>query len=194
MIRACWAVFYHSISQHHCCPEGPGSWCKFQKAKAMKVAPLPHLSDNDSKRLIPVRLAKHVKSIFERPCSRKLLARCVLWVTQNQNESFNNIMWNKCPKATFCSYLSVQVALNLAVLQFNRGAMSFVSIVERMKIPLDSRSIRYFREKDVFRINRAEKRQQAVEKKRMEAVKRRKAAAQRQSTASEGRTYQAGGF
>ena len=80
-------------------------------------------------------------------------------------------MWDKCPKTTFCSYLSVQVALNLAVLQFNRGAMSFVSIAERMKIQLDSRSIRYFREKDVFRINRTEKRQQAVEKKRMEAVR-----------------------
>ncbi len=50
------------------------------------------------------------------------------------------------------------------------------------------------REKDVFRINRAEKRQQAVEKKRMEAVKRRKTAAQRQLTVSLGRTYQAGGF
>ncbi len=49
--------------------------------------------------------------------------------------------------------------------------MSFVSIAERMKIQLDSRSIRYFREKDVFRINRTEKRQQAVEKKRMEAVR-----------------------
>ena len=50
------------------------------------------------------------------------------------------------------------------------GAMSFVSIAERMKIQLGFRSIRYFREKDVFCINRAEKRQQAVKKKRMEAV------------------------
>ncbi len=48
--------------------------------------------------------------------------------------------------------------------------MSFVSIAERMKIQLGFRSIRYFREKDVFCINRAEKRQQAVKKKRMEAV------------------------
>ncbi len=48
----------------------------------------PHLSENDSKRLIPVRLAKHVKPIFERLCSRKLLAKCVLGATQNQNESF----------------------------------------------------------------------------------------------------------
>ena len=79
---------------------GPGSWCKFQIAKAMinvviqcvyvrpvvrvesvlwntthcqiirrnkeamKVALPPHLSDNDSKCLIPVRLAKHGKPIF----------------------------------------------------------------------------------------------------------------------------------
>ncbi len=61
-----------------------------------------------------------------------------------------------------------------------------------MKIQLGSRSIRYFREKDIFCINRAEKRQQVVEKKRMEAVKWHKAAAQHQLSASEGRTYQAG--
>ncbi len=61
-------------------------------------------------------------------------------------------MWDKCPKTRFCSYLSVQVALNLAVLQFNRGTISFVSIAERMKIQVGSHSIRYFREKDVFRI------------------------------------------
>ena len=34
MKRARWAVFYHSIStddntQHHCCPEGADSWCKY---------------------------------------------------------------------------------------------------------------------------------------------------------------------
>ncbi len=32
--------------------------------EAMKVALPPHLSDNDSKCLIPVRLAKHGKPIF----------------------------------------------------------------------------------------------------------------------------------
>ena len=40
MMKACWAVFYHSIStdekpQHHCCPEGADSWCKFQHALAL---------------------------------------------------------------------------------------------------------------------------------------------------------------
>ncbi len=33
----------------------------------MKVAPPPHLSDNDSKHLIPVRLAKHVNVNFKEP-------------------------------------------------------------------------------------------------------------------------------
>ena len=39
-MKACWAVFYHSIStdeklQHHCCPEGPDSLCKLQRALAL---------------------------------------------------------------------------------------------------------------------------------------------------------------
>ena len=41
MKRACWAVFYHSIStddnpQHQCCPEGADSWCKYQHAVALQ--------------------------------------------------------------------------------------------------------------------------------------------------------------
>ena len=38
MIKACWAVFYHTISTdskplHDFCPQGVGSWCEFQRAK-----------------------------------------------------------------------------------------------------------------------------------------------------------------
>ena len=47
MKQACWAVFYHSIStdqkpQHHCCPEGAESWCKFQRALALHQTFPPH--------------------------------------------------------------------------------------------------------------------------------------------------------
>ena len=50
---------------------------------------------------------------------RELLERCVLGATQNQNESFNNIIWSWCPKTGFCSLVSVDIAVNLAAITFN---------------------------------------------------------------------------
>ena len=90
MIKAWSAVYYHSIStysmpQHDFCPQGVGSWYKFQRAKAFGLPQPAHLSDDDTKRLIPLRLAKYIKALFDRLCSQ-MLARCVLGATQNQTE------------------------------------------------------------------------------------------------------------
>ena len=41
--------------------------------------------------------------------------------TQNQNESFNSLIWNLCPKTEFCSADIVEIATNLAVITFNSG-------------------------------------------------------------------------
>ena len=74
-------VYYHTIftdanPQHNKCPKGADSWCKYQQSLALKVTPPEHLRDDDPKRLIPLRLTEYVKPIFERLCSRELLAKC----------------------------------------------------------------------------------------------------------------------
>ncbi len=68
-MRACWAVFDHSISTdeaptHENCPKGEWSWCKYNVAIARRVAPPPHMPSDDSKWLIPLRLAQYVRPIF----------------------------------------------------------------------------------------------------------------------------------
>ena len=108
MLKACWAVFYHPIStdenpRHDDCPKGAKSWCKHQQTLALNAPPPPHLDPDDPTRLIPLRLAEYVKPIFKRLCCRKLLARCILGATQNQNESFNNLVWLRCSKVDFNS-------------------------------------------------------------------------------------------
>ena len=80
MVKACWAVYFHSISTdkepyHKYCPEGAASWCKFNRSKPLNV-PLPsHPPPEGGKRFIPLRLKKYVLPIFQRLCDRKLLAR-----------------------------------------------------------------------------------------------------------------------
>ena len=58
---------------------------------------------------IPLDLAEYVKPVFTRLSDHALLEKCLLGATQNQNESFNNLV---CPKTEFCS---VQIAVNFAI-------------------------------------------------------------------------------
>ena len=145
----------------------------------MKLPQPAHLSDDDPKRLIPLRLAKYFKPLFDKLCSQKLLAKCVLGATQNQNESFNNIVWERCPKTTFCSFKTVQISVNLAVLSYNRGAFSFIPLAEHMKVQPGSSLVNYFSVRDHRCIGNAEKRNKSVEKKRLLALKRYRTAAER---------------
>ena len=67
MKRACWAVFYHSVStdgnpQHFCCPEGTESWCKYQCALALHQDVPPHTLK------IPADFEPFVKPVFQHLC------------------------------------------------------------------------------------------------------------------------------
>ena len=116
----------------------------------------------------------------------------MLGATQNQNESFNAVVWNRCSKTDFTSALTVQTAVNLAVLSFNRGAKSFVSLAERMGVSPGVHCATHFHKCDVFRIKRSEIKQSAREKKRRRDESLRKAAAEERMHQAEGDTYRPG--
>lgn len=124
MVRAIDACFLHSVSTdehpyHMKCPEhnppNKISWCKF-KVAAYEKAPMP-----THKPLIPRDLAKYVRPVYQRLANRDLLERCTLGTTQNQNESFNNLIWLHASKTQMLSLHTVQLAVNIAVLVFNKG-------------------------------------------------------------------------
>ena len=125
MFRAIWAVFHHSISddeQHDIqfCPIGSGSWCKYNCALADNVEP----PKNTPK--LPKDLGPFIEPVFTALSKRELLEKCVLGATQNQNESFNNIVWSRCPKTGFCS------AVNLAAITFNHGLEGLSPLFEQI--------------------------------------------------------------
>ena len=120
MFKAIWAVFHHSISDddqhdHQFCPSGSDSWCKFNRALAENEETPKHTPK------LPKDLGPFIKPVFTELSKRELLKRCVLGATQNQNESFNNIVWSRCPKTGFCSLVSVDTTVNVAAITFNHG-------------------------------------------------------------------------
>ena len=199
MVEACWAVYYHSIStddnpQHHCCPKGATSWCFYQRATALSQEVPHHKSLKDPKRLLHPRLAQHVKPIFERLCNRSLLERCVMGATQNQNESFNSVVWQRCSKTDFSSPVTVELAVNLAVLTFNRGMISLTSVFGHLGIQLGPLGLRCLEAKDADRIQRAASKASDVAKRMRQTRERRRAEQEEQMISDEGVTYEAGRF
>ena len=77
-------------------------------------------------------LSPFIKPVFTELSKPELLEKCVLGATQNQNESFNNIVWSRCPKTGFCSRVSVEIALYLAVITFNHGLEGLSPLFEKL--------------------------------------------------------------
>ncbi len=159
-MRACWAVYGHSIStdealEHDNCPKGVESWCKIQRALALQTPPPPHLPPDDSKRFIPLELASKVHQANLRAIF-KLLARCVLYRRHPKPEcmSFNSLVWRRCSKTDFTSLTTVQIAVNMAILMFNEGNKSIISLAENLGCKLSVHSATYFCKHDEIRIKK----------------------------------------
>ena len=135
MKKAVMAIYYHSIStnlnpQHDNCPMGLRSWCQHRRAES-RGEPYPDHHTTISEQIAPI-----VKKAFVDLSKDSLMQRCVLGATQNQNESFNSIIWSRCPKTDFYSNEVVEMAAHLAVITFNSGRGALKQVLERLHLHL----------------------------------------------------------
>lgn len=101
MIDAIWAVYQHTIKetdtslpeQHNKCSKTSDTWCTYWKSRFDRS-----LIYDESGRLPPV-FREQLNPIFTRLSNRDLLSRCLMGLTQNQNESINGILWKMIPKS-----------------------------------------------------------------------------------------------
>ena len=54
-----------------------------------------------------------------------MLQKCLHGMTQNCNESFNQLIWNCCPKDIFISKKIVEMAVNSATTNYNDECFFF---------------------------------------------------------------------
>lgn len=101
MKDAVWATYFHYSStdkkpQHGNCPEGPDSWCAWQRASATNTLS----SFKHDYTPLPDDVLTAMKPIYEDLTISKdeLLERCVGGFTQNNNESLNQLIWKVTPK------------------------------------------------------------------------------------------------
>ena len=187
MKNAVMAGLYHSVKQpndtkrHQYCPES--SWCDF-KINGSMVDKSYHLDDVFLNLLLPV---------YERLSNENLLKRCISGYTQNQNESFNSLIWSRCPKHKWKNLNFVCASVHMAVLTFNHGKSFARSAVIEMLDLQPIKSVEAIR-KDLKRMKDARRKSTTAQKKIRKVLRNRELHAENEKISLTGTTYESGAF
>jgi hypothetical protein len=110
------------------CPEGENSWCGFMRDRAKGTNEYKHGKG------LPTPIVIAIKPIYARLSDDGLLLKCLDCKTQNQNESFNGMVWNRLPKQVFVGSDVLHLGVYDAVSHFNIGASASIKTLEKMGI------------------------------------------------------------
>ena len=110
MRKAIFASFLHVASS-----EPNISWCQSQRDSANKTnLYTPGVGPSAS-------VIKLVRPIYMALMNPRELAKCIHGKTQNQNESFNSMIWERVPKITYVGKDILDSAVYDAAANFNNG-------------------------------------------------------------------------
>lgn len=110
------------------CPEGSDSWCRYNQDKANNTCtykPGPGL---------PLDIVLKLKPIFNELSSEQHLQKCLHGRTQNQNESFNAMIWERIPKSKYVALTQLEFGVYDAVANFNIGRKASVLLFEMLNM------------------------------------------------------------
>ena len=131
-----------------------------------------------------------LQPIFKRLSDSDLLSRCLLGLTQNQNESLNGRLWSLVSKTTFCGKRRIAIAVCETICVSNTGAASNYMLFERLGIEPGDNTLRALRQQDRARLQNASRKVSAkyrISRKKLKFQRKKKD--KRLCTA-----YKAGGF
>ena len=83
---------------------------------------------------MPLDIVTKLKPIFAELSDENLLEKCLHGKTQNQNESFNSMIWDRIPKTRYVSLTQPELVVYDAVANFNIGKRVSVLIYEKMNL------------------------------------------------------------
>ena len=124
------ASLYHVAStdeelNHHMCPSGDDSWCRYATDTNFK-----------HKHGLPESVLELVEPIYDALSTPELLGKCLHGKTQNNNECLNKLIWDRCTKKQFVSSLVIEDAVCSAVSYFNDGNISVQKLFGELCIPI----------------------------------------------------------
>ena len=83
---------------------------------------------------LPLPVLLKLKPIFQVLSHEDLLNKCLHGLTQNQNESFNAMIWDRVPKSRYVSFSQLELGVYDAVANFNIGRKASMLIFEKLNM------------------------------------------------------------
>ena len=83
---------------------------------------------------MPLDIVMKLKPIFAELGDESLMEKCLHGKTQNQNESFNSMIWDRIPQMRYVSFTQLEFGMYDAVANFNIGKKASVLIYEKMNL------------------------------------------------------------
>ena len=188
MTNAIHASLYHVSGCHDKCPKTNESWCQYQKDK---VDGTNLFKKKDG---LPVEIRKAILPIYNDLTKPELLQKCLHGKTQNANESFNGMIWNRIPKATHVGLNNLSLGVYDAIAHFNYGTKATLDVFELLNIDAGLYTTQL-----CDALNKVRKRSSAYKmseqcKKRRKVICHLKKKKQDKNIENEGTSYEAGGF
>lgn len=110
------------------CPIGKDSWCHYQRSVDSGTVFKEKYSG------LPNDIINKIKPTYLELCSKELLQKCLHGKTQNANESFNGVIWQRLPKEVFGGLKTMKLGVYDAVITFNDGYQRCTKVLEKLNI------------------------------------------------------------
>ncbi|KAI4474193.1 hypothetical protein M0804_014971 [Polistes exclamans] len=123
---------------------------------------------------------------------KKLLERCVGGFTQNNNESYNQLIWKITPKIIPAGSKIVEIAANIAAGVFNEGKTSLLYYMSSMGLSLGPNAHSFVSKEDAERISISDARAQGSTRERRMARRQQQLNILEANDEAEGSSYGAG--
>ena len=94
-------------------PKAADSWCQYQRDQVNNTS-LHKPGIGFSEKVI-----KAIKHIYEDLTKENILERCLHGKTQDANESFNAMIWERAPKTRYCGIDKLEFAVYDSIANFN---------------------------------------------------------------------------
>ena len=174
--------------RHECCPPGPDSWCGYQRDISLET------NDHKHDHPLPIAIVEAIQPVFERLSNTNLLSACLDGYTQNAAESANAVIWKRCPKEVFASYITFRAAVAMGVVSYNDGQTGILSIMDKLGMKPGRHASDAYHKIDSIRVKQSVKRAQELEKKKRVTIRQTRKKQEETQIDTEGVTYLAGGF
>ena len=187
------ASFFHVASSTECnyhtyCPKSSDSWCQFQRDMINET------NLYKSGPGIAADVVQEVKKVYAELTKDADLSKCLHGITQNANESFNAMIWERAPKSKYCGIDKIKLCVYDAIGAFNYGSKSSLDIYTLLSIKPGFFTTKLCCELNLKRKYNSGYKNLDSSKRKRKIIRGDKKKKDDKNTQKEGKTYEPGGL